>query len=80
MHLEEDLHKRKIQCNDLQCVYTDTKLSHRFIRFELLDEFQEKGKEMVDEYISIVFILSYRNSLLGRNWDPPAQSPKRRRH
>lgn len=32
-------------------MYTDTKLSHRFIRFELLDECQDTGREMIDEYI-----------------------------
>lgn len=37
-------------------MYTDTKLSHRFIRFEVLDEFQDEGNEMTDEYIRSLYL------------------------
>lgn len=55
-NLENEVEKRQIKWNDLQCVYTDTKLCHRFIRFELLDEFEEDGKEKVDEYIREIYL------------------------
>ena len=55
-HIEQDLEKREIKWSDLQCIYTDTKLCHRFVRFELLDEFEKDGKEKVDEFIREVYL------------------------
>jgi len=45
-------------------VYTDTKLSHRFIRFELLEDYEDEGKTMVDEFIRKCF-LQPPNSNIG---------------
>ena len=40
----------------LQINYTDTTLSHRFIRFELSEKNLESGKAKIEEYIRSIYL------------------------